>query len=119
MCASLISVVNCEAVSYTIQILSFGFCPIAFLAVNFANRNRLAMRKNLILLCVQRFEQTPRATAAVTVWRREKTRWVRCTARRTQACEQTLTAFGLAEKRRAERAIVNLSWYFVFDNVTN
>ena len=55
------------------------------------------------------------------VWRREETRRVRCTARRTQASEPTLNAFGLAPKRRAECARVSLSWYFVpvFHNVTD
>ena len=57
---------------------------------------------------MQRFEQTPR-TDVVVVWRRKETRWVRCTARRTQASEPTLTAFGLAAKRRAKWARVNLS----------
>ena len=39
--------------------------------------------------------------------------------RRTQASEPTLTAFGLAAKRRADCARANLSWYFVpvFHNV--
>ena len=49
----------------------------------------------------------------VLVWRREETRWVRCTARRTRAFDPTLTASGLAAKRRAECAGVNLSRYFV------
>ena len=52
---------------------------------------------------------------------REETRWVRCTARKTQASEPTLTAFGLAAKRRAEWVRVNRSWHFVlvFHNVTD
>ena len=59
---------------------------------------------------------TPRLTAVVVVWPRKETRWVRCTARRTQASEPTLTAFawfGGEETRRAECATkVNLSCYF-------
>ena len=41
------------------------------------------------------------------VWCREETRWVRCTARRTQASEPTPTAFlwSLAAERRAERRL--------------
>ena len=61
---------------------------------------------------MQRFEQTPRPTLVVVVvvvvvvviYRREETRWVRCTARRTQASEPTPSAFGLAAKGRAECA---------------
>ena len=62
-----------------------------------------------------------RLTAVVVVWCREEPRWVRCTARKTQASEPTLTAFVLAAKRRAECARVNLSWYFapVFHDVTD
>ena len=67
---------------------------------------------------VWRFEQTPRPTAVFVVWRREEPCWVRCPARRTQASEPRLTAFGLAAKRRGERARANLSWYFVFHFVT-
>ena len=69
------------------------------------------------LLCVQRFGQRPRPTAVVVVRRREETRWVRYTARRTHASEPRLTASGLAAKRRGECARVNLSWYFVFRDV--
>ena len=69
---------------------------------------------------MQRFEQTPRPTAAVAaVWRHEETRRVRCTARRTQASEPTLTASGLSAKRRADCARVIPSWYIVFHNVTD
>ena len=63
---------------------------------------------------MQRFEQTPRPAAVVVAWRHKETRWVCCTARRTKASQPTLTAFGLAAKRRAEYASVNLYWYFVF-----
>ena len=91
----------------------------AFPDVNLANRNSLRMQKYRICLCVQRFEQTPRPTAAVVVWRREETRWVRRTELRTQASQPTLAAFGLAAKRRAECARGNVSWYFVFHNVTD
>ena len=49
---------------------------------------------------------TPRPTAVVVVWRRQETRRVRCTARRTQASEPALRK-------------VNLSWYVVFHNVTD
>ena len=59
------------------------------------------MRKKTDLLCVQRFEQTPRPTAILVVWRREEAR-VRCTARRTQAFEATLTASGMAAKLSTE-----------------
>ena len=44
---------------------------------------------------------------------------MRFTARRTQAPEPTLTAFGLAVKRRAECARVNLPGYSVCHNVTD
>ena len=70
--------------------------------MNIANRNSLPLRgKNAF---IARAEQTPRPTAAVVVWRREETRWVRRTARRTQASEPTLTAFGPAAERCAECA---------------
>ena len=65
-------------------------------------------------------EQTSRPTAVVVVvvvvdvWRHEETRWVRCTARRAQASEPRLAAFGLATKRRAECARVNLSGILYF-----
>ena len=68
---------------------------------------------------MQRFEQTPRPTAAVVVWHREETRWVRCTARRTQASGPRFTASGLAAKSRGKCARFNLSWYSVFHNVTD
>ena len=71
------------------------------------------------LLCMSRFEQAPRPTAVFVVWRREKTRWVRCPARRTQAPEPRLTVSGLAAKRRRECARANLSWYLVFHFVTD
>ena len=71
------------------------------------------------LLCVQRFEQTPRPTAVVVVWRREETCWGRCTAHRTQASEPGLAASDLAAKGRGECAKVNLSWYFLFHNVAD
>ena len=71
------------------------------------------------MVCVQGFEQTSRpAVVVVVVWRRKETRWVRCTARRTQTSEPTLTAFGLAAKRCAECARVNLSCYFLFHYLT-
>ena len=70
-------------------------------------------KKKTDLLCVQKFDQTPRPTAVLVVWRREDTRWVRCTARRTQVSELRLTVSGLAAKRRGECARVNLSIFCV------
>ena len=61
------------------------------------------------LLCVKRFEQTTRPTALVVVWRREEARRLRCTVRRTQTSEPTLTASGLAARRHAERAYIEVS----------
>ena len=96
--------------------MRFGFRasdldPIAF--SDEQNRNSFPMRKKSDSLCVHRFEQTPRPTAVVVVWRREETRWAHCAARRIPASEPTLTALGLAAKRPAECARVNLSWHSV------
>ena len=70
------------------------------------------------LLCLRRFEQTPRPTAVLVVWRHEETRWVRCPARRTQASELRLTGPVLTAKKSGECARVNLSWYVVPHFVT-
>ena len=81
-----------------------------FVDVNLANRNSLPEgKKQIYCVCVQKFEQTP--SAVVVVWQWGETRWVRSTARRTQASEPRLTAYGLAAKRRGECARVNLSSY--------
>ena len=53
----------------------------------------------------------------VVVWCREETCWVRCTARRTQASEPTLTAFLRSAGGGACR--VNSSWYFVLHKMTD
>ena len=97
----------------------FDFCasdfePIAFSHVNLANRNGLPMRKNRIPVysCVQGFEQMPRPTEFLVVWHGEEMRWVRCTARRTQASEPRLLISGLVARRRCECARVNMSCFF-------
>ena len=74
------------------------------------------MRKNRIY-CACTYSSKRRDQSVVVIRRREETRQVRCTARRTQASEPTLNAFGLAAERRTECAKVNLSWYFVFYDV--
>ena len=95
---------------------ALDFDPIAFSDVNLANQNSRPMRKSWIYFRAE-IRATPRPIAVAVVWGIEETRWVRRTARRTKASEPTLAAFGLAAKRLAECAIVNLSWYFVFHNV--
>ena len=52
-------------------------------------------------------------TSVVVIWRREETRWVCHSVRRTQTFEPTLSAFHLAAKRRVECARVNLYSLFV------
>ena len=103
-----------QAVSCADQILSFRCRPDRIFSCDVRKSKQSSYAKKSHLLYVQRFEQTPRPTAVVMVWRRETTSRVHCTARRTQASESTLTAFRLAPKTRAESARVSLSWYLVF-----
>ena len=81
------------------------FGPITFSPVTFASRNSHPIyAEKSDVLCAQEPERTPRPTAVIVVWSRDETRWVRCTARRIQASETKLNAFGLAAKRRADYA---------------
>ena len=74
-----------EAVFFSAaQIFELQVMPlIACSSVKSANRDSTRKKKR-ILLYVQIFEQTPRPTAVVAVWRREEARRVRCTGPRTQ-----------------------------------
>ena len=97
--------------------MRFEFCPsefgpIAFLYV-LGKSKQSSYAKNTDVLCVHTFKQTPRPTAVCCGLAPRRDALRRCTARRIQASEPTLSASGLAAKRRAESARVNLSWYFV------
>ena len=60
-----------------------------------------------------------RAYQLLLLWFGESTYSVLRIARWAQASEPSLTAFGLAAKRRTECASVNLFWYFVLCNGTD
>ena len=70
------------------------FDQIAFSGVNFANRNSLAMRKIGFTVRAE-FRANSKINCCSVLWRREETRRMRGTGRRTQAPDPTLSASGL------------------------
>ena len=86
--------------------------------MNSVNRNSLFMRK-LGFTVRAEIRASAETNCCYCGLAHEETLWVRCPARRTHASEPTLTAFGLAAKRRAECVSVNLSGYLAFHNVTD